>query len=146
MHNVISQRPLLASAPLRPISWFESAKRVSSTVILYSHVKQFLSQPMSNIHPTAIIEDGAQVDPSSSVGPYSIIESGAVVGPDCVIESSVRIFSPVTMGRGNRVCHGTVLGCEPQDLGFTPELGKPLTIGDHNHFKEGVNLRNRSFL
>ena len=95
---------------------------------------------MSNIHPTAIVEDGAQVDPSVTVGPFSIIESGAVIGPDCVIESNVRIFGAVRMGAGNRVCHGTVLGCEPQDLGYTPEKSRPLVIGDGNHFKEGVNL------
>jgi len=95
---------------------------------------------MSNIHPTAIIEEGAQLDPSISVGPFSIIESGAVIGPDCIIESSVRIYSPVRMGAGNRVCHGAALGCEPQDLGYTPEKSKPITIGNHNHFKENVNI------
>jgi len=95
---------------------------------------------MSKIHPTAIIEEGAQIDPSVSVGPFSIIESGAVIGPDCIIESSVRIFSPVRMGAGNRVCHGAALGCEPQDLGYTPEKSKPITIGNHNHFKENVNI------
>jgi UDP-N-acetylglucosamine acyltransferase len=95
---------------------------------------------MSNIHPTAIIEEGAQLDPSVTVGPFSIIESGAVIGPDCIIESSVRIYSPVRMGAGNRVCHGAALGCEPQDLGYTPEKSKPITIGNHNHFKENVNI------
>ena len=95
---------------------------------------------MSNIHPTAIIEEGAKLDPSVTVGPFSIIESGAVIGPDCIIESSVRIYSPVSMGAGNRVCHGAALGCEPQDLGYTPENSKPITIGNHNHFKENVNI------
>ncbi|MEJ2315763.1 MAG: acyl-ACP--UDP-N-acetylglucosamine O-acyltransferase [Gammaproteobacteria bacterium] len=95
---------------------------------------------MSNIHPTAIIEEGATLDPSVSVGPFSIIESGAVIGPDCIIESSVRIYSPVRMGTGNRVCHGAALGCEPQDLSYTPEKSKPIIIGNHNHFKEYVNI------
>ncbi len=93
-----------------------------------------------NIHPTAIIEDGAEVNESASVGPFSIIESGAVVGPECVIESHARIYSATRMGRGNRVCHGVTLGAWPQDLGFSEDKGKPLVIGDHNHFKEGVNI------
>lgn len=92
------------------------------------------------IHPTTIIESGAQVHPSVQVGPYSIIERGAVVGPGCVIESCVRIYGATRMGRDNRICHGATIGAEPQDLGYTPELGKPLTIGDCNHFKEGVNI------
>ncbi len=93
-----------------------------------------------SIHPTAIIEPGAQLHPSASVGAYSIVEAGAVVGADCVIETSARIYRHTRMGRGNRVGHGVALGAEPQDLGFTPEKATPLTIGDDNHFKEGVTI------
>jgi UDP-N-acetylglucosamine acyltransferase len=93
-----------------------------------------------NVHPTAIIEEGARLHPSVRVGPYSIVESGARVGPDCVIESCVRIYGATRMGSHNRVCHGATIGAEPQDLGYSPEAGKPLTIGDYNHFKEGVNI------
>ena len=95
---------------------------------------------MSKIHPTAIIEEGAVLHESVTVGPYAIIESDVEIGEECVIESGVRIFSHTRLGRGNRICHGAVLGCEPQDLTFTPEQSKPLTIGDGNHFKEGVNI------
>ena len=92
------------------------------------------------IHPTAIIEPGAQVHASASVGPYSIIEAGAVVGEGCRIDSCVRIFSPTRLGAFNRVCHGVTLGSDAQDLGFDPATASPLVIGDHNHFKEGVNI------
>lgn len=93
-----------------------------------------------NIHPTAIIEKGAELHDSVIVGPYSIIESGAIIGEGCVIENNVRIYSATRMGRHNRACHGVTLGSEPQDLSYTPEKSKPLTIGDHNHFKENVNI------
>jgi UDP-N-acetylglucosamine acyltransferase len=92
------------------------------------------------IHPTAIIEPGAQVHASVSVGPFSIIEAGAVVGEGCRIDSCVRIFSPTRLGAFNRVCHGVTLGSDAQDLGFDPARASPLVIGDHNHFKEGVNI------
>lgn len=95
---------------------------------------------MPPIHPSAIVEDGAHIDPSVRVGPFSIIESGATIGPGCVIESNVRIYANTRMGRDNTVCHGTTLGSAPQDLGFTPERAKPLTIGDGNHFRECVNI------
>jgi UDP-N-acetylglucosamine acyltransferase len=93
-----------------------------------------------NIHPTAIIEDGAEVHPTAKIGPYSIIESGAVIGADCVIESNVRIYGATHMGVGNHVCHGATIGAEPQDLTYTPERSKPLVIGDHNQFKHCVNI------
>ena len=95
---------------------------------------------MPHIHPTAIVEDGADVHESAVVGPYSIIDSGAVVGEGCVIETNARIFGMTRLGRFNRVCHGATLGAEPQDLSYAPERAKPLVIGDHNHFKEGVNI------
>ena len=93
-----------------------------------------------NRHPTAIIEGGAQVHPSVVVGPYSIVEAGAFIGEGCIIESCARIYGHTRMGRFNRVCHGVTLGSEPQDLSYTPDKAKLLTIGDHNHFKEGVNI------
>lgn len=93
-----------------------------------------------SIHPTAIVEEGARLHPSVEVGPYSIIESGATLGPGCVVESCVRIYGATSMGRQNRVCHGATIGAEPQDLSYTPDAGKPLTVGDFNHFKEGVNI------
>lgn len=92
------------------------------------------------IHPTAIIEDGAELHPTVSVGPYSIIESGAVVGAHCIIESQVYIYGATRLGSHNRVCHGATLGCEPQDLSFTPDRSRPLTIGDHNHFREYAHI------
>lgn len=92
------------------------------------------------IHPSAIIEDGAEVHSSVEIGPFSIIESGAVVGEGCVIESSVRIYSRTRMGAFNRCSHGVTLGSRPQDLTFDPERASPLTIGEHNQFREGVNI------
>lgn len=93
-----------------------------------------------SIHPTALVDPSASLHPSVEVGPYSIIEADVVIGPDCRIESGVRIFAGTRMGTGNRVCHGAVLGAEPQDLGFNPENSRPLRIGDHNQFREGVNI------
>jgi UDP-N-acetylglucosamine acyltransferase len=95
---------------------------------------------VSLVHPTAIIEDGARLHPSVAVGPYAIVEAGAEIGEGCVLESSVRIYQHTRMGRNNRVRHGAVLGCEPQDLIFTPQRSRPLTIGDNNDFREGVNI------
>ncbi len=80
------------------------------------------------------------VHETASVGPYSIIEAGAVIGEGCLIESCVRIFAPTRLGTFNRVCHGATLGSESQDISFDPARARPLVIGDHNHFKEGVNI------
>lgn len=93
-----------------------------------------------SIHPTAIVSPEAEIHPSAAIGPYSIIAAGVRLGPECVLDSQVRIEGAAQIGRGNRFCHGATIGSEPQDLGFRPEQSKPLVIGDHNHFKECVNI------
>jgi UDP-N-acetylglucosamine acyltransferase len=93
-----------------------------------------------SIHPTAIVEPGAELHPSVQVGPYSIIESGAVLGEGCVVESCARIYGHTRLGRNNRIRHGVTLGSDPQDLGYSSAKAKPLTIGDDNDFREGVNI------
>lgn len=92
------------------------------------------------VHPSAIIEDGATVHPSVKIGPWSLIEAGAVVGADCVIESCARVYAHTVLGPRNRVCHGATLGSEPQDLTYSPERARPLTIGSDNRFREYVNI------
>jgi UDP-N-acetylglucosamine acyltransferase len=95
---------------------------------------------MSGIHPTALVAAGAQIDTSASVGPFSIIEAGANIGPGNQIDAHVRIYGAVRLGANNRVGQGTVLGGEPNDLGFTADKSRPLLIGDNNVFKECVNI------
>ncbi|QIK38832.1 acyl-ACP--UDP-N-acetylglucosamine O-acyltransferase [Caldichromatium japonicum] len=92
------------------------------------------------IHPTAIIEEGAEVHESATIGPYTLIESNAFIGEGCWIGSCVRIYGHTRLGAHNRIDHGATLGAAPQDLGFGPERAKPLIIGDHNHFRESVNI------
>ncbi|MCF7978008.1 MAG: acyl-ACP--UDP-N-acetylglucosamine O-acyltransferase [Chromatiaceae bacterium] len=92
------------------------------------------------MHPSAIIEDGAEVHASVEIGPWTLVEAGAVIDAECRLESCVRIYGGTRLGPRNRVCHGATLGSEPQDLSFTPERGLPLTIGSDNCFREYVNI------
>ena len=95
---------------------------------------------MNKIHPTAIIDELADIHESVEIGPFSIVEADVQIGEGCRIESSVRLYSGTILGRRNRVCHGAMLGCEPQDLSFSAEKSRPLKIGDNNQFKEAVNI------
>jgi len=55
------------------------------------------------IHPSAIVADGALVDPSAEVGPLSVIETGAEIGPGCRIGPCAVVGSGVIVGRDCRV-------------------------------------------
>src|SRR3954447_5240682 len=55
------------------------------------------------IHPSAIVAEGARVDPSVEVGPLSVIEDGAEIGPGCRIGPGAVIGSGVILGRDCRI-------------------------------------------
>jgi UDP-N-acetylglucosamine acyltransferase len=94
---------------------------------------------MVEIHPTAIVEPGAELADDVVVGPYSVVRAhvrigaGTIVGPHCVIEGRT------TIGRDNRIFQFCSLGALPQDKKYA---GEPTTlqIGDRNTIREYCNF------
>jgi UDP-N-acetylglucosamine acyltransferase len=90
---------------------------------------------MASIHPTAIVERGAQLDDTVSIGAYSIVRAGVrigartTVGPHCVIEGRT------TIGQDNRIFQFCSLGAVPQDKKYAGEPTE-LQIGDRNVVRE----------
>lgn len=90
---------------------------------------------MTLIHPTALIEPGAELDTSVSVGAYSIVRShvrvgaGTTIGPHCVLEGHT------TIGRDNKIFQFCSLGAVPQDKKYRDEPTE-LHIGDRNTIRE----------
>src|SRR3954453_1424222 len=90
---------------------------------------------LDSIHPTAVISSESEIAPDVRIGPYAIIEGPVRIGAGCVIESHACLCGPMTLGRGNFVGHGAVLGKSPQHKGYR---GEPTTlnVGDDNVFRE----------
>ena len=63
----------------------------------------------AGIHPTAVIADGARVDPSASVGAHCSIAAGASVGPRSVLFAGVTLYEDVSIGSDCRIHAGCVL-------------------------------------
>jgi UDP-3-O-[3-hydroxymyristoyl] glucosamine N-acyltransferase len=59
--------------------------------------------PSPGIHPSAIVADGALVDPTAEIGPLAVIETGAEIGPGCRIGPCAVIGSGVIVGRDCRI-------------------------------------------
>ena len=96
---------------------------------------------MSNIHPTAVIEDGAQIAASAKIGPFCVIGSKAKIGENVQLIAHVTIMNDTTVGDGTIVFPGAVLGGGPQDHGneFQPEA--KLVIGKNNIIRENVTMQ-----
>lgn len=50
------------------------------------------------VHPSAIVEDGAQIDPSAEIGPFAVIGAGAEIGANCRISVGTVIGPGVVIG------------------------------------------------
>ena len=93
----------------------------------------------SNIHPTALVEDGAQIDPTAIVGPYCVISSKARLGPGTRLMNHVTLQGKVKLGLKNTVHPNAVIGGDPQDLhhdGGETEV----SVGDNNVIRECVTI------
>jgi len=90
---------------------------------------------VSNIHTTAVIEEGAVIGNNVTIGPFVTISSQTVIGDDTVIDAHTVIAGKTTIGKGNHIFSHAVVGSIPQDLKFNGE-DVELIIGDNNKIRE----------
>ncbi len=98
---------------------------------------------ISEIHPTAIIDDSAEIGEGVVIGPYTVIGAHTRIGDGTKLDSHVVIEPYTRMGNNNRVMSGAVLGGLPQDNGFKGEESY-LDIGDGNIIREFVTIHRAS--
>jgi len=90
---------------------------------------------MAQVHPTALVDPGAELAAGVSVGAYSVIGAGVVVGEGTTIGAHCVIEGPTTIGRDNRIHSHAALGGAPQDKKYRGEPTQ-LHIGDRNTIRE----------
>ena len=56
---------------------------------------------MNKIHPTAIIEDGAELGADVEIGPNCHIGSAVSIGDGCLLKSNVVLDGQTTIGSEN---------------------------------------------
>lgn len=88
------------------------------------------------IHPTAIVDPGAQIGADVDVGPYCVISAGAIIGERSRLQAHAVIEGSVTMGPENFIGYGAIIGATPQDLAFDPKTQSLVEIGKGNTIRE----------
>lgn len=94
---------------------------------------------MSNIHPTAIIEDGAQIGEDVTIEPYVIIKKNVAIGNNAVIKAHAYIDGYTTIGEGTVIWPSVSIGTQTQDLKFGGEKTF-VKIGKNCHIREFVTI------
>mgnify|MGYP001183157531 CR=1 FL=1 len=89
----------------------------------------------TNIHPTAIIEPGAQLDDGVVIGAYSYVGAKVRIAKDTEVMHHATVDGATTMGMGNEIHPYAYIGGKTHDLKYTG--GSPgLKIGSDNVFRE----------
>ena len=87
------------------------------------------------IHPTAIVEDSAELAADVEIGPYAVIGAKVTVDAGTRIGAHAVICGPTRIGKNNHIFNHVSLGEAPQDKKYQ---GEPtaLEIGDGNTIRE----------
>jgi UDP-N-acetylglucosamine acyltransferase len=93
----------------------------------------------NNIHPTAIIEDTAEIGENVSIGPYCTIGAKSKIKDGVTLHSHVCIQGDTEIGEGSEIFPFASIGFAPQDLKFKGEHSR-LIIGKNNLIREHVTM------
>lgn len=92
---------------------------------------------MQTIHPSSIIEDGAEIGDGVKIGPFCHIGPNVKLGDHCILHSHVSILGHTTIGAHCAFFPMTVIGGPPQNAGHKGGFSE-LRIGAHCTFREGA--------
>ena len=79
---------------------------------------------MSKVHPTAVVEDGAQIGQDAEIGPYCVVGPKVVLGDRVKLHSHVAMAGVTTLGDECEVYPFASVGHAPQDLKFKGEQSR----------------------
>ena len=92
-----------------------------------------------SIAPTARVDPRASIGPDVTIGEYSVVEQDVTICAGCRLEPYVYVKRWTTLGEGNEISAGTVLGTDPLDKNFSGARSY-LRIGNRNKIREHYTI------
>ncbi len=94
---------------------------------------------MTDIHPTAVVEKGAELAASVQIGPFCHVGRHVRLGERVVLVSHVALGGRTEIGEGTCIYPFASIGHPPQDLKYKGEESR-LVIGRNNIIREQVTM------
>ncbi len=94
---------------------------------------------MTAIHPTAVVDRGAELSGDVEIGPFCVVGANAVLGAGVRLHSHVVVEGRTEIGDKTEVYPFASLGHRPQDLKYRGEESR-LTIGGNCVIREHVTM------
>lgn len=95
---------------------------------------------MTNIHPNAIIEDGATIADDVKVGAFTHISKDAVLKSGVEIMQGAQVYGNTTICENTKIYPYAVIGMPPQDSGYKAEDDVKVIIGKNCKIREFVTV------
>jgi UDP-N-acetylglucosamine acyltransferase len=92
-----------------------------------------------HVDPHAAVDPRAELADDVVVGPFCVVGPQVRIGRGTVLINSVTVMGKVTIGEGNKIYPGAVIGGEPQDISYRGSQTE-VVIGDDNIIREGVTI------
>lgn len=97
------------------------------------------------IHPTAVVDPGAEIDSNVEIGPFTVIAGDVQIHSGAIIGSHVTIDRYTTVGSDCHIFQHAAIGAVPQDLKFKGEksivkIGRGTTIREFVTIHRGTEL------
>lgn len=93
----------------------------------------------TRIHPSALVDPGAQLGQDVQIGPYCVIDADVIIGDRTRVDAHARIHAHTRLGMDNHIHSFAFIGGDPQHLKYK---GEPtvLEVGDRNQIREYTTL------
>ena len=91
---------------------------------------------MAKIHPTAIVEDGAQLGEDVEIGPYVTIAADVKLGARTVVQQGAIIRGHTTIGEDCQIFPYACIGMKTQDLKYKAGSVSYVEIGNRTVIRE----------
>ena len=92
-----------------------------------------------NIHPAAIVEQGAKLGKNVTIEPFAIVKANVTLGDNVVIKSHAYIDGYTTIGDSSVIWPSACIGTKTQDLKFHGEKTY-VVIGKHTEIREFATI------
>ena len=95
---------------------------------------------MTNIHPNAIIEDGANIAEDVKIGAFTFVSKESVLKAGVEVMQGAQVYGNTTVGENTKIYPYAVIGMPPQDSGYTTEDDVKVIIGKNCKIREFVTI------
>lgn len=96
------------------------------------------------IHPTAVVEAGAELGANVSIGAFSYVGAHAVVEDNVTLHPQATLIGRTRLGEGVELYPGSVIGGPPQVLGYKESADSRLEVGARTIMREHTTLHTGS--